>query len=419
MDKAAILNYPGSKRRLLDFILSNSKKYLSDESVILDIFCGTGSVAEMFKNEGFTVCANDSENYSRNIAFSLLNGLDGDLDLNQLNNCYKSNYSELSKDFSMALETEKDLISNKKPEIEEFDLSLPKIWKDGGIVLCDKNYKTESELRNASASLPFCLFTTYYSGYYFGLKQCIQIDSIRCAIEQCGKNKEVLLTCLYYAMKESTFSKDGHMAQPLNHAKNLHRLFKCRERDIYEIFFKKLNDFKENKKSCKQSKVFNLPFEELILDANILRDVDFIYADPPYTDMQYSRYFHLLNTVTAYDYPDLTRKNGKLTTGLYADNRFQSKISNKKSALPELSDLMRVAEQNGCVLAFSYAFPVDRENQPTDRYTMNIDDLIGRMKEIFPKVDVIKENFKHCNNRNSAAKKVYEYLIIGVPDGKQ
>ena len=48
MDKAAILNYPGSKRRLLDFILSNSKKYLSDESVILDIFCGTGSVAEMF-----------------------------------------------------------------------------------------------------------------------------------------------------------------------------------------------------------------------------------------------------------------------------------------------------------------------------------------------------------------------------------
>lgn len=418
MDKAAILNYPGSKRRLLDFILSNSKKYLSEDSVILDIFCGTGSVAEMFKNEGFTVCANDSENYSRNIAFSLLNGLDDDLDLDQINSHYEDNYLKLSKNFSEALKTEESLISSRKTEIVEFDLALPKIWKGEGVTLYGKNYAAETELRNASGNLPFCLFTTYYSGYYFGLKQSIQIDSIRYAIEQCNSNNEVLLTCLYYAMKEATFSKDGHMAQPLNRAKNLRRLFKCREKDIYEIFRKKLNDFKTEKKPCRQSRVFNLPFEELILDTNIMHGVDFIYADPPYTDMQYSRYFHLLNTVTAYDYPDLTRKNGKLTTGLYADNRFQSKISNKKSALPELSDLMHVAKRNGCVLAFSYAFPVDRENQPTDRYTMNIDDLIDKMRDIFPKVDIIKENFKHCNNRNSAAKKVYEYLIIGVPDGK-
>ena len=74
MDKAAILNYPGSKRRLLDFILSNSQKYLSEGSVVLDIFCGTGSVAKMYKEAGFKVYANDSENYSKNIVFSLLNG---------------------------------------------------------------------------------------------------------------------------------------------------------------------------------------------------------------------------------------------------------------------------------------------------------------------------------------------------------
>ena len=418
MAKAAILNYPGSKRRLLDFILSNSRKYLSKDSLILDIFCGTGSVAEMFKQEGYSVCANDSENYSRNIAYSLLNGIDGKIDLDGFLKDYDKNYTSLANDFIDELSKEEFLLKNKDSALEDFDLSLPKIWKDDAdIVLSGKHFSKESDLRKIKDEIPFCLFTLYYSGYYFGLKQSLQIDSIRFAIDH-SNNKEILLTSLYFAMKEATFSKDGHMAQPLNRAKNLHRLFKCREKDILDIFKKKLADFIGEKTNSTRSEVYNLPFEELIFEDKILNRVDFIYADPPYTDMQYSRYFHLLNTVTSYDYPELTRKNGKLTTGLYADNRFQSKISNKRSALSELTDLMMAAKRNKCVLAFSYAFPVDRVNQPTDRYTMNIDDLIAKMQEVFPKVDIVKENFKHCNNRNSAAKKVYEYLVIGVPDGK-
>lgn len=418
MDKTAILNYPGSKRRLLDFILLNTKKYLSDKSVVLDIFCGAGSVAEMYKRAGFSVCANDSENYSRNIAFALLNGTTGEFDFGVFDENYKKNFLALVREFSEELSREDNLIKNKDLKIETFDLELPKVWKDGGIYLFGKSYKDEGSLKAACDKIPFCLFTTYYSGYYFGLRQSIQIDSIRYAIENSTNNKEILFTCLYYAMKESTFSKDGHMAQPLNHAKNLHRLFKCREKNIYEIFKRKFVEFSNEKVIKIQSNVYNLSFEELILNEEILGKVDFIYADPPYTDMQYSRYFHLLNTVTTYDYPVLTRKNGKLTTGLYADNRFQSKISNRRTALTELHGLMCAAKHNNCTLAFSYAYPMDRINQPIDRYTMNVDDLIGKMREVFPKVDVVKEDFKHCNNRNSAAKKVYEYLIIGVPDGK-
>lgn len=48
-------------------------------------------------------------------------------------------------------------------------------------------------------------------------------------------------------------------------------------------------------------------FEDLLKQDDIKNNVSFIYADPPYTDMQYSRYYHLLNIVAKYDYPAPTK----------------------------------------------------------------------------------------------------------------
>ena len=79
------------------------------------------------------------------------------------------------------------------------------------------------------------------------MKQSIEIDSIRYAIEKCDKENSILYTALYYAMKESVFAKDGHMAQPLNHAKNAKKLFDVRNKSISEIFFNKLKDLEYKK----------------------------------------------------------------------------------------------------------------------------------------------------------------------------
>lgn len=136
--------------------------------------------------------------------------------------------------------------------------------------------------------------------------------------------------------------------------------------------------------------------------------------------MQYSRYFHLLTTVTNYIYPNMTYKNGELTTGLYANNRYQSNISSRSKSLEELTELIEFASKNNITLCFSYAYPIDIKKQATNRYTMNIQDLIDKMNEYFPEVKIFKENYAHCNNRNSNQKKVYEYLILGyVPKQKR
>lgn len=414
MNDKAILNYPGSKKRLLDFIYKNTSKYIDKNKYVLDIFTGTGCVAEMFKKNGYKVYANDVENYAYNISNTLLKN-SYKINSKRIESNYKINKNAIEVLYKDLLEKEETYLENKDSLIIDFNNNLPKVWKrDFKIEINNIMIKTQDDLNNNINKIPFCLFTLYYSGIYFGLKQSIQIDSIRYAIEQePEKDRSVLLTCLYYAMKEASFSKDGHMAQPLNQTKNTKRLFDVRNKDIYELFNNKLNDFKAIEEHNIEGEAFNKQFIDLINEDKIIDNVGFIYADPPYTDMQYSRYFHLLTTITNYCYPDMTYKNGELTTGLYADNRFQSNISSRSKSLDELTELINFSSKNNITLCFSYAYPIDIDNQATNRYTMNIEDLINKMQEHFSEVKVFKENYSHCNNRNSNQKKVYEYLILG------
>ena len=215
-------------------------------------------------------------------------------------------------------------------------------------------------------------------------------------------------------MKECVFSKDGHMAQPLDLRKNGSRLIKQRKKSIMSAFLEKCKDYTTSEfvpPASTNNTVFNCNFEELI-NGNKLDDVSVIYADPPYTDMQYSRYYHLLNTVLEYDYPDMTLNQGKHTKGLYLNNRFQSQLSKKATCLDSMEKLIAFSKKKNILLAISFAYPQDTENQKTDRYVMNIDDLIAMCKKHYSnsKVKVKKHAYEHSNNRNSETKKVLEYL---------
>ena len=407
-----ILNYPGSKRRLLEYILKNTKKYIDKNKYVFDIFSGTGCVAEMYAENGYKVIANDSEKYAYNIATSLLKKFK-QIDLDIFLNDYNENYNLLNKEFMKLVDLEGSILSKDSKDIISFDYNLPKVYNDSQIKINGNTIRSIDDLKNLKDKMPYCLFTLYFSGVYFGLKQSMEIDSIRYAIEKSNNNKEALFSCLYFAMKEASFSKDGHMAQPMSHEKNLNRLLKKRKVNITDVFILKLTEYSKNKNLNYDFKSYCYTLEQLLEKDKLFNGVGFVYADPPYTDMQYSRYFHLLNTVTEYDYPNMTMKNGKLTTGLYTDNRYQSPLSNHGSAAIQLSNLIELCSKKGISLCFSYAFPVNTLKQATDRYTMSIDELKKMMREKFNKVYTFKENFKHCNNRNSNPKDVFEYLIVG------
>ena len=139
-----------------------------------------------------------------------------------------------------------------------------------------------------------------------------------------------------------------------------------------------------------------------------------------YTDMQYSRYYHLLNTVVQYDDPNLTKNARGYTKGLYLENRFQSQLSKKSTCLESMEKLIGFSFKYNKVLAISFAYPQNIDKQKTDRYVMDIADLIEVCKKYYPsnRVHVKKVKYEHSNNRNSEHKKVLEYLIICERDGK-
>ena len=406
MDTLTILNYQGSKKNLLEFIHESLSDYIDDRDVILDIFSGTASVAYSYKKTN-TVYANDAELYASTVAKALL----GDrLEDNVIANVELEYKKIISSNVYQEWIRKEDLFIQEKKIKKLLELygEIPTVWKTG-----------KKQIDN----MQYSLFVTYYSTSYFGIKQARDIDAIRQAIDLCGVgNCDILLSCLFFAMKECVFSKDGHMAQPLDLSKNATRLFKLRSKSIKEIFFEKLSDFcrEDFIQNGNVNKVFNCNFEELLTKKEIQEEVTVIYADPPYTDMQYSRYYHLLNTVVQYDYPDLTENAGGYTKGLYLENRFQSQLSKKSTCLNSMEKLIDFSFKHNKVLAISFAYPQNTDKQKTDRYVMDIDDLINSCKKYYPadRVHVKNVKYEHSNNRNSEHKKVLEYLIICEREGR-
>lgn len=402
MDSLTILNYQGSKKNLLGFIHDTLETYLNNDDVIFDIFSGTGSVAYSYKRN-YSVYANDAEIYAATVARAILGEPIYPDECSVIKNQYKDIFNKKQKIYGTLRETETHLLNIEciKDLIELYE-SIPTVWTT------DKKYMENDK---------YSLFFKYYSGSYFGINQACDIDIIREIIDLNPKYQDVLLASLFFAMKESVFSKDGHMAQPLDITKNQAKLIKVRKRNILDLFIEKLDDFTIGNlvyNPDNTTKVFNCNFEDILEKREIIDEVTVIYADPPYTDMQYSRYYHLLNTLVEYNYPEVTRNKNGFTKGLYLENRFQSQLSKKSTCLNSMKKLIEFSKKYNKCLVISFAYPKDIERQKTDRYVMDIDDLINACILIYgeAKVKVHKINYKHSNNRNSESKKVFEYLII-------
>lgn len=414
MELIKILDYQGNKASLMPFISDNIRKYISPGEKICDIFAGSGSVGAYLKDD-FSVIANDSELYSSIISSSLLNTPSTSSLLKTKKfffDGYKTNFRLLLSPHEKSVAKEREfLASNSTNDLISLYSLFPTIWNQLNKTI---NYK------QLAKDNQYNLFLYYYSGSYFGIEQSIQIDSIVKTIHEVDNIEAqcVLFSCLFYAMNETVFSKDGHMAQPLNIEKNSFRHLKQRKKNVLTYFGNKLDEFiKKSPKTepTEKNPVFNQDMSSLLKNKEFNQQhVKLIYADPPYTDMQYSRYYHLLNVAAKYNYPEPTISKGKFTKGLYTEGRNQSDLSKKSTAKGCLEELFHYCHNNGIILALSYAYPKDKTKQKTNRYTISIEELVNMAKSVFgnKRVQIEHKNYQHANNRNSTTKEVFEYLIL-------
>lgn len=405
-----ILSYQGNKTKLLPQIDAAILETKKKGKFFLDIFGGTGSVANSVKGK-VPVWGNDIEYYSYCIISSRIDLSKDDFSpsvtkdlLDRINNLNEKTLSFFESDIS-----KEDLfLKTGRHELIDFYLNF-------GTVFSPNENFLERQSKLLSKPLNF-LFVLYYSTTYFGLRQSIAIDSIRNIVLNMKDSpfKMAALSALFYAMNKSVFSKDGHMAQPLSQEKYFSRMLQMRTVDIISEFSAGLSLLeKESSAAETRNRVTNLDFHSLIAMPDF-KMVGNVYADPPYTDMQYSRYYHLLNTACHLNYPTPTKSKNGYTKGLYCENRDSSLLSRRGTCLKEMEVLMMACKNNQTNLLISFAYPENVVTEKSDRYVMKIDDLIRSCQSIFSSksVEVRTVDYFHSNQRNKTRKAVKEYIII-------
>ena len=330
----------GTKINLLDFLIPNITKELKKGDTVLDIMAGTNSIGYALKSK-YRIFSNDVQTYSYWIGKALIEN------------------NEINISRATALKDLEDFFFQNKVDSE------------------------------------FNLFEKLYSDTYFSSEQCKTIDNVRFAIEQVENEykKALYLTSLMYSMSYAQ-STTGHFAQymPMTHK----RIVPLRQINIWEAFLTKCDEIKVVFSNY-QNKCFNNDYKDFFSDTklkDVLTQTDLVYLDPPYTE-QYSRFYHILETLVKYDYPETTGK------GKYRKDRYMSGFSRKSKVRNEFEFIIKNIADLGIKLVISYS----------NKGIMSVDDIEKVCNNSYGAVKVMNYRYAH-STQGKGNVKVDEVLFI-------
>ena len=253
------MNYIGSKYSLIDFLKSSVAKILEsngetrapNEMVFADLMAGTGVVSGAFKQDGYSIIANDIQYYSYAITKHLI-----------------ENGDTLDEDRCAELIAELNNIEG----VEGF------IYKN----YCFEGTEGQEFRR---------MYFTEYNA-----KKC---DAIRIAIEE--KYKANLIS------ENEYFFLLGSLINSIDKYANT--------TSVYGAYLKKFKKSALKEMELEplpivhgqvEYKVYNEDISELIKHVS----GDILYLDPPYNARQYCTNYHILETIARYDNPIIYGKTG-------------------------------------------------------------------------------------------------------------
>ena len=326
-----LMKYMGSKRELLDFIISSINDLDIESNWFCDLFSGTSVVGCSLKDE-YNVQINDIQIYTSIFA-----------------NTYLPNINKLIN--STELEKIKDRVVFY---VDEFYRKYPDLIFDyNSIDNYEKLTKLEIQQQNliySNFEIGFHLFVKYYSGTYWSYTQCVWIDSIRAVAEEYkGKSDYyIILSSLIYAMSYTSQST-GHFAQFRDVTEsNMHDIMLYRIRDIWTYFEKKFLEIL-NMVDVEATNRYTITTLDYLDCLRLIERNTIVYADPPYSSVHYSRFYHAIETLIRYDYPNVKYK------GRYREDRHQSPFGKKTEVKNAFGKLFKGVKNKNSHLILSYS----------------------------------------------------------------
>jgi adenine-specific DNA-methyltransferase len=264
------MKYMGSKRLLLQNGLGTLiKKEAPKYDRFVDLFAGASFVAWFVAQEtDVSVVAVDLQRYSSILADAVLSRTDSFKDRTFIGAWIIDAYNECSQSPLWK--------SAVKLEVNRFTQAMVKECR----MLCE----TKSSIGPVWNA---------YGGHYFSPTQSLFIDYLlkHLPIDQ-GERKVCLAALIITASK--CVASPGHTAQPFQPTRTAKKyLREAWNRDILSTLRTELNELIQKKSNIKGRTVVS----DAHLYANRLRKTDLVFIDPPYSGVQYSRFYHVLETI--------------------------------------------------------------------------------------------------------------------------
>ncbi|MBN2508882.1 MAG: DNA adenine methylase [Spirochaetales bacterium] len=416
-----IMKYMGSKRELLPEIERSIYSMIDVGDTILDIFSGTGSVGSYVKHD-FNIISNDIQQYSKLICDAtilsssikhlpnkgkIIEKIKDHAEVNRqhLFPILKNTISK-SDDFSLIAKdhwTDKDRKQYIK-FVEEFPSPVNGFsTKNYELNSLFQMYIDNSEDKRYFGILPYFQTTFLFSEIYFSLRQAIEIDSIKYAIDHVIEDeiiRSIYISALIHAYSYCS-SGTGHFAmfRDLKDLKSVEDVFIYRKKNVWSFFEKKLNELYDFHSFYSNRKYETTSFDYMDLLQNDRTELKYnlIYADPPYSFVHYSRFYHATESLVKYDY-DIPQFKGR-----YRSDRHQSPFCQKQNVEGAFELLFYSAKNKKSKVLLSYS----------DTGMIGIDHIIRIAKRNGFTIDVIEIKYNHSTlgREGHKSNKISEYLI--------
>ena len=374
------MKYMGSKSSMLRNGLGQVIAEESKNSTrVVDLFCGAGSVSWFVAAKlGKPVLACDLQAYATILAGTVIKRT-------HPSDCEKLEKMWLSK---ARLMLSKFDVWHDALNLDNADYRIG-LWQNKARMLCE-SYSQENSF----------LIMDCYGGHYFSPTQALSFDAM---LKTLPNDKDTYELCLAATIIAASccVASPGHTAQPFKATESAGKFLReAWHRDPFLYARKAL------KKICPLHST--RPGNTINNDANqiatSLNDNDFVFIDPPYSDVQYSRFYHVLET--------MARRSCGVVEGVGRyppfTERPQSLYSQKSSSKKAIEDLLSKLSSNGCTVVLT--FPQNKRSNGLSGE--HLEDLASQFFRV--KSRLVNSQFSTLggNSKNRAARKSSNELML-------
>lgn len=318
------VKYMGSKRALL----SNGLGHLLLEEAprfrrVVDLFAGSAAVSwHVAQNVDRKVWSNDLQQYSALLANSVLlrrKRLLGDelvatwLDKGRKHFLANRNWSKIRRVESQ--QCMERVVEQARAYCEDYADAGGTVWSS-------------------------------YGGHYFSPSQALAIDILYRLLPDGEPERSVCHSALIMSASRCA-AAPGHTAQPFQPiASQVEYLRRSWNRDIFHVCEKDLRWIG----SVAARRVGKATVESANTVAQQLTEGDLVFVDPPYSNVQYSRFYHVLETIAT------GKCTGVSGVGRYPrmEERPQSEYSKRTGSRAALTDLLESLAASGCGVILTF-----------------------------------------------------------------